>query len=75
MVAGYPSIGTHLCIYWPREQNWFAGCLTAYDPCEGLSKIQYDDGDEEWLYLFLECFMIKPTGGPSCLLFIYCFKV
>ncbi|KAL3139573.1 hypothetical protein ABBQ38_003893 [Trebouxia sp. C0009 RCD-2024] len=57
--AGYPALGTHLCVYWPTEQAWFAGCLTAYDAQEGLSKISYDDGDEEWLHLVMESYMIS----------------
>ena len=65
MYAGYPSIGTRLCVFWPKEQSWFAGCLTAYDAQEGLSKVEYDDGDEEWLYLAMECFMITPAGGHN----------
>ena len=60
--AGYPAVGTHLCVYWPTEQAWFAGCLTAYDAREGLSKINYDDGDEEWLYLVMESYMISSAG-------------
>lgn len=47
------------------EQTWFAGCLTAYDAQKGLSKIDYYDGDEEWLYLAMESYMISSAGEHS----------
>ena len=56
-------MGSRICIFWPTERNWFSGHVAAFDDSEGLSKIEYDDGDTEWLHLAVECYMQPPTGG------------
>lgn len=56
-------MGSRICVFWPTERNWFSGHVAAFDDSEGLSKIQYDDGDTEWLQLAVECYMLPPTGG------------
>ena len=62
-LTGHPGIGSRLCIYWPAEQNWYSGQVTAVDGDEGLSRIQYDDGEVQWLHLAVECYMQAPAGG------------
>ena len=56
-------MGSRICIFWPTERNWFSVRVAAFDHSEGLSKIQYDDGDTEWLQLYVEYYMLPPTGG------------
>ncbi|KAL0040951.1 hypothetical protein WJX79_011124 [Trebouxia sp. C0005] len=63
--AGQPGVGSRICIFWPTERNWFSGSVAAFDDSEGLSKIQYDDGDTEWLHLAVECYMQPSTGSTE----------
>ncbi len=56
-------MGSRICIFWPTERNWFSGRVAAFDHSEGLSKIQYDDDDTEWLHLAVESYMLPPTSG------------
>ena len=62
-LTGTPGIGCRICVYWPSSRNWYSGQVAAFDNAEGLSKIQYDDGDVEWLHLAVECYMLQPAGG------------
>ena len=62
-LTGQPGVGSRICIFWPTERNWSSGHVAAFDDSEGLSKIQYDDGDTDWLHLAVECYMLPPTGG------------
>ncbi|DBB04077.1 hypothetical protein WJX77_001995 [Trebouxia sp. C0004] len=63
--AGHPGVGSRICIFWPTERNWFSGHVAAFADSEGLSKIQYDDGDTEWLHLAVECYMQPPTSSTK----------
>ncbi|KAL0056329.1 hypothetical protein WJX82_010064 [Trebouxia sp. C0006] len=63
--AGQPGVGSRICIFWPTERNWFSGRVAAFDHSEGLSKIQYDDDDTEWLHLAVESYMLPPTGSTE----------
>jgi len=48
------DVGRRLSVYWPKEDEWFAGVLTAieagHDDGEdtGDYHVLYDDGDEQW---------------------------
>ncbi|DBA67463.1 TPA: hypothetical protein ACH3X2_001746 [Trebouxia sp. C0005] len=64
-LIGQPGVGSRICIFWPTERNWFSGSVAAFDDSEGLSKIQYDDGDTEWLHLAVECYMQPSTGSTE----------
>lgn len=66
--AGHPGVGSRICIFWPVERNWYSGQVSDFDDSQGLSKIQYDDGDVEWLHLAVEGYMqpsarVTEVGG------------
>ncbi|KAE9027258.1 hypothetical protein PF002_g2607 [Phytophthora fragariae] len=39
-------------VLWPLEQRWFDGRVTRYNWKKDRHRIDYDDGDHEWLSLF-----------------------
>ena len=58
-------MGSRICIFWPAERNWYSGQVTDFDDSQGLSKIQYDDGDVEWLHLAVEGYMLPSASGST----------
>ncbi|KAL4159922.1 hypothetical protein PRNP1_000494 [Phytophthora ramorum] len=39
-------------VLWPLEQRWFDGRVTRYNRKKDRHRIDYDDGDHEWLSVF-----------------------
>jgi hypothetical protein len=39
-------------VLWPLEQRWFDGRVTRYNWMKDRHRIDYDDGDHEWLSVF-----------------------
>ncbi|KAK1939419.1 F-box/LRR-repeat protein 20 [Phytophthora citrophthora] len=39
-------------VLWPLEQRWFDGRITRYNRKKERHRIDYDDGDHEWLSVF-----------------------
>ncbi|KAF4318548.1 hypothetical protein BBO99_00000951 [Phytophthora kernoviae] len=39
-------------VFWPLEQRWFDGRVTRYNRKKDRHRIEYDDGDHEWLSVF-----------------------
>ena len=49
-------VGSHVDVFWPREQQWFSGLITGYEPDTGIKRcptlraggmhaVDYDDGE------------------------------
>ncbi|DBA02343.1 TPA: hypothetical protein N0F65_007162 [Lagenidium giganteum] len=38
-------------VYWPMERRWFDGRITRFNRVKCKHRIEYDDGDHEWLHL------------------------
>jgi len=49
--AGKASVGRRLRVYWPFEQQFFAGVVAAYNARTNMYLINYDDGDQEEIVL------------------------
>ncbi len=44
-------IGCKVRIYWPMEDEWFEGEITDFHLKKGKYRVQYDDGEHEWINL------------------------
>lgn len=44
-------LGMGCRVYWPLEDAWFNGRITKYSRGKDKHRIEYDDGDHEWLVL------------------------
>lgn len=44
-------LGMQCRVYWPLEDSWFPGTITRYHRGKDKHRIEYDDGDHEWLRL------------------------
>jgi len=38
-------------LWWPEEQEFFPGTVTEYNMESGEHRVDYDDGEIEWLHL------------------------
>ena len=58
----YPPVGTRLRVFWEGDKRWFKGVVAQYSFENGrrIHKINYDDGDIEWLNLADECWLEVP---------------
>ncbi|KAK9824439.1 hypothetical protein WJX72_010256 [[Myrmecia] bisecta] len=62
--AGQTAVGARVAIFWPADESYYKGELTAYDSYHKRCKIIYDDGEEEWLALQREAFKwLIPRDG------------
>lgn len=62
-------LGLSCRIYWPLEQQWFSGSITRYNRSKDKHRIEYEDGDHDWLAVHLEKDRIQVYNGYSwCLL-------
>ncbi|KAK3281669.1 hypothetical protein CYMTET_10548, partial [Cymbomonas tetramitiformis] len=59
------GVGQRIEIYWPDEDSWFPGTLVDQRNEDGkvLSKVEYDDGDEETLNLADEKYRLLTDSG------------
>ena len=39
-------------VFWPEEEKWYPGIVTAFDPAEQQHTVEYEDGDVDDLRLF-----------------------
>lgn len=46
-----PAIGDHIEVYWPDDEQYYSGRVTAYTGVTGRHRIEYSDGDIELLDL------------------------
>lgn len=52
-------IGSRVKVFWPLDDDWYAGTVESFDRNRKRHRIVYDDGDEEWLELGRERFKIQ----------------
>jgi hypothetical protein len=51
-------VGCRVGVFWPEEQTYFFGSVTAYEPNTGRHVLMYDDGDSEVLELNKEIWVL-----------------
>ena len=44
-------IGRRCKVYWPLEEYWYEGKITKYNSLKRRHRVDYDDGDHEWIDL------------------------
>ena len=49
--TGFGAVGKVVEVYWEGESEWFRGRLTRYRDADGKHRVDYDDGESEWLVL------------------------
>jgi len=54
-------IGSRISVFWPDDDKYYAGVVSAYNPDRFLHTITYDDGDIEHLNLLDEIFVLSPA--------------
>lgn len=45
--GGAAAVGWKVRVYWPDEEAWFHGTITAFDAGSGRHSVKYDDDDEQ----------------------------
>lgn len=56
-------LGLPCRVYWPLEQQWFSGRIARFNRVKSKHRIEYDDGDHEWLCLRLERARVQLYNG------------
>lgn len=56
-------LGMHCRVYWPLEQQWFSGVITRYNRVKNRHRVEYEDGDHEWLCFHTEDSRIQLFNG------------
>ena len=51
-VTGESAIGARIFVWWPMDEDWYPGFVTAFDPFRQRHTICYDDGDVEIVCLW-----------------------
>ena len=60
------AVGCRIEVFWPEDQEWYGGLVTAHDAASGKHKIRYDDGEVERVALEKEEFRwAAETGGAT----------
>ncbi|CAM9361986.1 unnamed protein product, partial [Phaeothamnion confervicola] len=44
-------VGSRVLVYWPAEGTSFSGVLTRFNARRGKHRVEYDDGEHEWIEL------------------------
>lgn len=51
-VRGEGAIGARISVWWPLDEDWYSGCVTAFDAVRQCHTVSYDDGDVEIIRLW-----------------------
>ena len=46
------AVGARVSLWWPLDDEWYSGYLTAFDPIRQRHTVCYDDGDVEIVALW-----------------------
>ncbi|CAL8466241.1 g5777 [Coccomyxa elongata] len=46
------AIGERISVWWPLDEDWYSGCVTAFDAVRQCHTVSYDDGDVEIIRLW-----------------------
>ena len=63
--TGDGSIGRHLEIFWPGDNAFYGGTISAYKTETGEHEVLYDDGGRETLQLSMQTVRWGPTPAPG----------
>ncbi|KAL3819044.1 hypothetical protein ACJIZ3_004949 [Penstemon smallii] len=66
-VDAYWVLNRRIKVFWPLDDSWYQGLVNDYHPESKLHHIEYDDRDEEWVYLQEEKFklLLLPCEVPG----------
>ncbi|GLE10378.1 hypothetical protein PINS_up022479 [Pythium insidiosum] len=56
-------LGMPCRVFWPLEQQWFTGRVTRYNHSKDKHRVDYDDGDHEWLRVATEGDRVQVHNG------------
>uniref|UniRef100_K3WKC7 F-box/LRR-repeat protein 15-like leucin rich repeat domain-containing protein n=1 Tax=Globisporangium ultimum (strain ATCC 200006 / CBS 805.95 / DAOM BR144) TaxID=431595 RepID=K3WKC7_GLOUD len=56
-------LGMQCRVFWPLEQQWFNGVITRYNRVKSKHRVEYEDGDHEWLCFHVEGSRIQLFNG------------
>lgn len=56
-------LGLYCRVYWPLEQQWFSGYVAKFNRVKKKHRVEYDDGDHDWLDLRTEGARIQLYNG------------
>ncbi|CAL8467770.1 g7308 [Coccomyxa elongata] len=64
-VAGDSAIGARISMWWPLDEDWYTGFVTAFDPTPQRHTICYDDGDVEIVCLWAPNQLARVVTDPG----------
>ena len=62
---GQRAVGSRVGIFWPEDEVFYWGRLLEFNPGTGEHLLQYDDLEEEWLYLNLQLVKWGQGAAPA----------
>jgi hypothetical protein len=62
-------IGMFVKIFWLAEDQWFPGSLVRYNKSKKKHKVEYEDGDTEWMDLMAEQDRVQILDGDHWIMF------
>ena len=58
-----PDVGNRVEVFWPKDEKYYPGVITAIDPETQKRHVDYEDGDKEILDFSKEKWRIIRAGG------------
>ena len=61
-ILGDAALGAKVEVWWPMDENWYSGTVTAFDELRFQHTVSYQDGDVEFLKLWAPNQLVRFGG-------------